>query len=252
MTAHKKAQRATHAAGVAAVGLAVALLPGRLLFAQSDGEPLEARLARIDERTRGIDNLRVDFVEEKFTALLYKPLVSRGHVLVKGGRTRWETTSPHRSILYTNESRVAIYFPSRSTVEIYPIDRRLRPLIVSPLPQLSMLRRHFNMESIASSPPPKAEDATNTLDLRLTPKDEALRDIISEVHVRIDETLGLLVRAVLVDPEGDRTVITFSHARPNAGVTDADVKMALPPEVREVRPLGSSVAETRPSGADPR
>lgn len=246
MTAHKKNQRVARVAVVAAV--AAALLPCRLLVAQSD--TLEARLTRIDERTRGIESLKVDFVEEKFTALLNKPLVSRGHVLVKGDRTRWETTSPHRSILFTNESRVAIYFPSRKTVEIYPIDQRLRPLIVSPLPQLTMLRRHFNME-IMSNPPPKTKDATNTLDLRLTPKDETLRDIISEVHVRIDETLGLAVRAVLIDPEGDRTVITFSHPQPNAGVTDADVDMALPPNVREVRPLGSSVADTRPAGAAP-
>ncbi len=190
------------------------------------------KLNRLDEQSRKIDDLTANFVEKKFTVLLKEPLVSKGRVRVMGSRTRWDTTEPHATTLFTDDKQVALYFPSRKTAEIYPVDRRLRPLIVSPIPRLATLRRHFRIEQLeADAPRPKF------LLLRLTPKDEALTDFIDEVRVRLDVSVGLARRIEMIDPDGDRTVIEFTDIRTNVGLTSKDVAWDFPPGTRIVRPL---------------
>lgn len=216
------------------------------LHAAPQADPLAAALERLDRQSQAIHDLAADFVEEKFTALLKTPLVSKGNLFVKGERTCWKTTSPRRTTLYTDASRVAIHFPSRHTMEVYPVDRRLRALIVSPIPRVSNLRRHFDI-ALAS-----AEDGAGSasmLHLRLTPKDETLLEFIESVTVAIDLRIGLATRVEMVDPEGDRTVTRFTNIRTNVGLSDDDVAWDVPSDTKILHPLAPPSDEQR---AEPR
>jgi outer membrane lipoprotein-sorting protein len=171
---------------------------------------------------------------------------------VKGSRTRWDTTTPHATSLFTDDERIALYFPSRNTVEVYPVDRRLRALIVSPIPRLPTLRRHFRIELETGDAARTGEQSrTETLRLRLTPKDDALAEFIDEVRVHIDRRNGLARQVEMIDPEGDRTVIEFAELRTNVGLTSSDVEWNFPADARVVRPLDPKDGEAQPSsGSD--
>jgi len=212
-----------------------------------DDEQLVDKLNRLDEQSQRIDDLTAEFVEKKFTVLLKKPLASQGRVSVMGSRTRWDTIEPHATTLFTDDKQVALYFPSRKTAEVYPIDRRLRPLIVSPVPRLATLERHFRIEQLEPDAP-----ATEFLWLRLTPKDEALSEFIDEVRVQVDVAVGLARRVEMIDPDGDRTVIEFTDIRTNVGLTSRDVTWDFPPDTRIVRPLDPPDSQPPPApGSDP-
>ena len=187
-------------------------------------------LSQLDHHAQSIRDLTTDFVEEKFTPLLKKPLVSKGRVYIKGERTRWQTITPRESTLFTDASQVAIYFPARATMELYPIDQRLRALLVSPVPRVATLRRHFDIEITEA-------DTPEQLHLRLTPKDDALREFVEELRVTVNVRLGLATRIDMTDPEGDRTVLTFENVRTNVGLADKDVERRVPPDTTIVRPL---------------
>ena len=163
--------------------------------------------------------------------LLKKPLVSKGRVKVMGLRTRWDTTGPHATTLFTDDKQVALYFPLRKTAEIYPIDRRLRPLIVSPVPRLATLKRSFRIEQVANTP------SAELLLLSLTPKDDALSEFIEEVRVQVDLSIGVARRFEMIDPDGDRTVIEFADIRTNVGLNGRDVSWSFPPDTHIVHPL---------------
>lgn len=194
-------------------------------------DTLDQQLAQLDRQTKTIVDLTAQFVEEKHTVLLRKPLTSKGKVYVKGNRTRWHTKSPHESTLFTDASRVAVYFPSRNTMEVYPVDRRLRALIVSPVPSVAALRQHFTIEETSQKKSPAV------LILRLTPKDPSLAEFIESVRVSINLKTGLATGIEMFDPEGDRTVITFSNIQANVGLTEDDVAWNVPPGTKMVRPL---------------
>ena len=225
---------------------AAAILLLATTYAIGDDKQLDEKLRRLDERSKRIEDLTADFVEKKFTALLKEPLISKGRVMVMGSRTRWDTTEPHATILFTDDRQVAFYFPSRKTAEVYPIDRRLRPLIVSPVPRLATLRLHFHIEATT--------DATSAefLFLGLTPTNDALKEFINEVRVQVDSSAGVVRRFEMIDPDGDRTVIEFANIRTNVGLTDKDIAWNFPTHTRIVRPLDPG--DRRPpsaSGSDP-
>lgn len=205
--------------------------------AHAEDEALQKRLDAINQRSDGVRDLTADFTEEKFTVLLKKPMVSKGRVRAIGSRTRWDTSSPHPSTMFTNETEVAIYFPDRKAVEIYPIDRRLQPLVVSPIPRLATLRRHFDMEEL----PAKGDDASTDhhMLLKLIPKSETIAEHVEDVRVRIDTRLGLADRVEVTGSDGDRTVITFTNLRTNIGLSEDDVAQAYPAGTKRTYPLES-------------
>ncbi len=198
----------------------------------SETTPLSDALKSLDRQAQTVNDLTTDFVEEKYTALLKKPLVSKGRIFVKGSKTRWHTTSPRESTLFTDESRVAIYYPSRATMEVYPVDHRLRALMLSPVPRVATLQRHFDIKLVAKQSP-------KSLNLHLTPRDDSLREFIAELNVTVGTDVGLVRRIEMIDPEGDRTVITFENTQTNVGLSDKDVACHVPPETKIVHPLGT-------------
>lgn len=240
-------------------------LTGGVVFAQSPDASHDAEanedaelskwLDRLDAQIRSISDLTSDFVEEKYTALLKEPMVSRGRVFVKGGRMRWSTISPTESTLYVDESRVALYFPARHTLEVYPLDHRLRSLVVSPIPRIDVLRRHWlirpmAVESAHDERDRDRESSEGVQHLRLTPRDQAMSELLAEVRVIVNQRTGLANHVEMVDPDGERTVLTFSHTRTNVGLTDADVACDIPPGTKIVEPLGRTPRDGSPPNTD--
>jgi outer membrane lipoprotein-sorting protein len=137
---------------------------------------------------------------------------------------------PHPSTLFTDDSHVAVYFPSRNTMEVYPVDRRISVLMMSPVPRITVLRQHFTLEVLPKSTP-------KALVLRMTPKEEALLAFVDEIVVSVSVERGLADRIEISDPEGDRTVITFRNVRTNVGLSDADVARRVPDDTEVIYPL---------------
>jgi len=220
------------------------------LFAQpSIANDLQSRLSKLDAIARDIRDVSADFQEKIYTAMLKKPLASQGTVFVKGKRTHWKTIKPTAVSLLTGDDHIAIYYPTRKTVEMYEMDQRLRSLAISPLPRLAMLRRNFTIEadkrSTKSSPP-------GTLLLRLIPKNKAVSEFVEELFVQVDERIGLSSQVEMIDADGDRTIITFTNIRTNVGITDEQVELRLPKDVTTVYPLqgrteNGSTAQRSPS-----
>ncbi len=195
---------------------------------------LDVRLSQLDEKTQHIRDVTANFQEKVFTAMLKKPLLSKGTIFIKGKRTHWKTTEPTAISLFMGDENITIYYAARKTVEIYTLDRHLRSLAISPLPKLITLRRYFTIEL----DPRNLNSPSDSLQLRLTPKDESVGDFIEELFVRIDERIGIANHVEMIDPDGDRTVITFTNIRTNVGVTNAQVKLHVPDDVTTVYPLG--------------
>jgi outer membrane lipoprotein-sorting protein len=196
------------------------------------------RMLDIDAKAAAITDLSADFEQQKFTAMLKKPLVSSGHVLVRGPAMLWETKSPQPNVLEITADEVRIYYPAEKTIEVYRIEQKLGQLAASPLPRLETLQKHFSFE-----PLPLAEmgeqNSGNFLSLKLTPLQAELREHVEQVRVLLDARTGLMVKLEMRDPDGDRTLITFSNAKPNANLRDDDLRIHAPHDVKITRPLAA-------------
>lgn len=200
------------------------------------------RLAAVEAKASGIRDLSADFVETKKTILLREPLSSSGTVVASGGRTKWMTREPHTSWLCTTAEHVTIYFPNEKRAERYPVDVRLRPLLISPVPQTARLRESFDVEQIETDDSARTAGTTSdALRLALRPKTAELRELVERIEVDIDERRGVASRVQIFDADGDVTTIEFRNVRINGGASDEDMDCTLPP--------GTDVADFSDEGA---
>ena len=199
---------------------------------------LAKRLDAIDARAAKIEDFTADFRQEKFTALLRKPLVSSGTVRVKGATIRWDTKQPEPVVLHSDGREFRVHYPKQKVLEIYPIDRRLGDLAASPLPRLATLREHFSIRQISTEElAGKTDAAEGLVALELTPTDEALAEHVEAVRVLLEVDAAHIVKVETVDADGDRTVITFGGVRTNTGINEADLALTVPEDTKVSRPL---------------
>lgn len=195
------------------------------------------RLKEIDRRAGRIKDLSATFEQQKFTALLKKPLVSSGRVRVAGSTMRWDTAKPDPTIMVIDEREMRLYYPRQKTVEVYPINQKMARLAASPLPRLDVLRKHFKVEEIPAREMNQLAEGPKFLALLLTPIDSALREHIDQVRVLLDADSAYILRAEMIDPDGDRTVISFADIQLNLDIKPDDLKLMVPEGAAITRPL---------------
>ena len=196
------------------------------------------RMLDIDARAAKFEDLTADFEQQKFTAMLKKPLVSAGVVAVRGSAMLWETRKPEPSLLQIDPKEVRIYYPAQKTIEVYQVQQKLGQLAASPVPRLAVLREHFSFTPIAVLELGERDD-TQFFAVRMQPTDKELSEHVEEVRVLLDAQRGLIVRLEMRDSDGDRTLISFANVKTNVGLRDGDLRIAAPADVKITRPLAA-------------
>lgn len=219
---------------VLAMILGVACLAAGPTTAPADAN-LWTKLSEIDQRAEKIKSLAANFDQQKFTALLRKPLDSSGRIRIKGPVIRWDTKQPEPSVLYIAGTEAKIYYPNQKSLEVYPMDKRLADLAASPLPRLDVLKERFKIEQIPVADLDKSAPADAFLALRLTPRDEALSEHVKQVRVLLDIRKACIMLAEVTDGDGDRTVLSFKDVQLNADV--GDISLVVPPGTAVTHPL---------------
>jgi len=201
----------------------------------------EKKLADIDTRAGKIQDFTARFEQQKFTALLRKPLLSSGTIRVVGALVRWDTEKPEPSVLYSDGKELKMYYPKQKLLEVYPIDRRMADLVASPIPRLAILKEKFSFEPLpleeATKDAPDLVEKPEMVAVRLRPTDAFLKEHVREVRVLLDGRSARMLCVTTVDADGDRTVMRFRDVRENAGVKPADVQLVVPADVKVSRPL---------------
>jgi outer membrane lipoprotein-sorting protein len=234
-------------------GLAMLLLVASLSAApatQPTDPALWAKLTEIDSRAGKIKSLSANFEQQKFTALLRKPLESSGTVRINGSVMRWDTKQPEPSVLWINGKEAKVYYPNQKSLEIYPMDRRMADLAASPLPRLDVLKARFAFRQIDNRELDKSAPADRFIALELTPTDPALVEHVKRVRVLLDVAGAYIMKAEMTDSDGDRTVLSFRDVQLNAAV--GDLALAVPPGTAVTRPLegldGQAPPRSKPQG----
>lgn len=193
------------------------------------------KLTEIDQRAGQIKSLSAHFDQQKFTALLRKPLESTGQIRIKGPVVRWDTNQPEPSVLLIDQGEAKIYYPNQKTLEVYPLDKRLADLAASPLPRLEMLKERFGIEQIPAENVDKSAAGRDLIALRLIPKEASVAEHVKQVRVLLDVSNAYIIKAEVTDGDGDRTVLSFRDVQLNADV--GDLALIVPPGTTVKHPL---------------
>jgi outer membrane lipoprotein-sorting protein len=203
----------------------------------SINEQLAAALRAIDAKVSQIKDLRADFRQEKQTALLKKPLISSGSLLVKGSRTLWKTVEPEPTEMLIDAKEIQIFYPREKVLEIYPIQGQLGALAASPLPRLEVLEKFFSFEGISVTDLKPDGSEEQYLAVKLTPMEDSLAKHVRQVEVLLDRDSGFVMEARTLDTGGDKTTLRFSHFQANSGLKDSALELHVPKGTTISRPL---------------
>ncbi|MEK6703183.1 MAG: outer membrane lipoprotein carrier protein LolA [Planctomycetota bacterium] len=200
----------------------------------------EKRLVGVDAKMAAVADLRADFEQTKKTALLKKPLVSRGTLVCKGETVLWSTTSPRRSDMLVGGGKVTVYYPDDALAEVYSMGAGFRDAAGGPLPRLMKLKDSFDFAELDAkqvSPGLKTSELKGRIALKLTPRSGELKQHVASVRVLIDESVPCADRMVIVDPDGDETELRFTSVKINTGMKDAELELKLPEGTRVSTPV---------------
>ncbi|MFN0010125.1 MAG: LolA family protein [Phycisphaerales bacterium] len=236
--------------------------------ATASDRAFEERLAALDTAMGRVADFRANFEQRKYTPLLKKPLESRGILTSRGRLVRWETTQPRHLIVVIEPApeaqprgaagedapntpatpfqptraaapgEIRVYYPAEGLCEVYPIDGALSDLAGAPLPRLADLRTRFSLMPIPASELGGPVGNPAFIGLLLLPATDQVRTHLESIKVLIDETIPAATKVVVSDGDGERTEIVLTAIRTNTGLTEADVRLSLPTDVRLSRPLG--------------
>ena len=203
----------------------------------ADDAAFAARLTAIDAKGASVADLTADFVQQKYSALLRDPIITRGTVRARGSAMLWQSEQPEPTRTRVDTQRLRIFYVKQNVVEEYPIAGKLGTLAASPLPRLATLREQFKIAPDAGDGLPKPADVTDAVALRLDPATDDAKQYLDHVRVLLDASRGLVVAFEVTDPDGERTTIAFSNLRLNANLSDADLELNAPANVKVVKPL---------------
>ena len=213
-------------------------------------DAFEKKLIEIDQAMAKVTDLRADFEQRRKTPLLKKPLVSKGTVITKGERARWDTASPRASTMAISGGEIRMYYPADRLLEVYPVGEGFKDIAGAPLPRLSLMKERFELARLPVGDLGGDEKNDSLVAIRMTPRSDDLKKHLASVRVLIDTSKPAATKVVMTDPEGEETEIVFSDVKLNGGVKDADVELKVPDGVRVSRPLGET-RQTAPKPADP-
>ena len=214
----------------AALCLGVALASAGATSAPALDPAFLKRLEAVDAKTAAIRDLSASFEQKKFSPLLKRPLTSVGTIHAVGDAMLWKTDKPAPTRLRIDGRSLQLLDLTQKTLENYPLQGKLASMAASPLPRLATLREKFDL---AVDPDAKAGE----LAVRLTPRDPELAKYVDYVRVQLNEALGVVERFELVDPDGERTEITFTQPKLNSGLTAKDLELDPPAGTKTMRPM---------------
>jgi outer membrane lipoprotein-sorting protein len=179
-----------------------------------DIKELEKRLL---DNSKTITTIVADFVQEKHLSFIDEKIISNGKFWLKDANSvRWEYSEPfshiiiiHNEKFKTRDGRGKI---SSFDVNSNPVFKEVNNLIVSSARGDLMADNKFDIEAF--------ENQTSYL-LKLTPKDEKIKQVITKTELYFDKSNLTVTKVVMIENDNDFTVIIFKNRQFNVPIQDS-------------------------------
>lgn len=212
-----------------------------------DDASLIAELEAMQRKLADVRDLSTHFEQEKHTSLLRKPLKSSGKIRMVGNLMRWDTQRPAESTMLIAEDGIRLYYPEQKLIEVYRLDQQMARMAASPVPRIGVMKEHFVFGRAAAGELLTGADEGKFLGVRLTPRQQSLRQHLKEVRLVIDRQSAYLKQMEMVDADGDRTVVKFDDLKVNTGLKAEELQLKAPAGTKISYPLSAEGAD---AGAD--
>lgn len=215
------------------LGCAIGLVLALNIIAAAQAPTADAVARDLQKKYDRVTDFSADFVHNYRGGVLKQQATERGRVMVKKpGKMRWEYTSPEKKVFVSDGHKMYSYLPKDRQVivtTVPPQDQAATPAMF--LTGKGNITRDY---TVAFDKVPEAP--AGSIALRLTPrKREAEYDWLT---LAVEPGTLKLRMLITVDPQGGRSVFTFSNLKENVGLADNLFVFKIPRNVDVVTDTG--------------
>lgn len=201
--------------------------------AQLTADEQTALLARLRNFRTQYPALSADFLEERTTRMLNKPLLSKGTLAFHTpDKFRRDLRGLSPSLTVCNGRELWIYYPNFKEAEHYTLGRK--QFFDD---SLAALTAGLNFHDVEKFFRISASHEGTGYRITLTPKTSGLRRILTVLDVWLNAD-AVIEKTEAALPKGDRVVTRYSNVRP-AKQSEAKFDFTPPPDVHVSTPLGN-------------
>ena len=189
-------------------------------------------LKDLQEHRAKYPSLSADFVEERNTHLLTKPLTSEGNIaFLSPNKFRREVTGSSPSLTVSNGQKLWIYYPNFKEAELYTLGQKA--FFDDPIAALTAGLNFQRLEQFYTCQDFREPPGSR---LVLTPRGPGLRHMLKELTVWVGDDFKI-ERSETLLPKGDRIVTVYKNQRPTP-LAPSIFDFTPPPEAHIAQPLG--------------
>lgn len=169
---------------------------------------------KINQAASQLQTLQCDFVQTKHLKMLNDKLVSHGKMYYKkSDKLRWEYTTPYHYIFILNGSQVLLKNEKRN--DIIDVNQNKVFKEIARLMMNSVVGKSLSDSRDFSS---KISSSNSELIATLTPMRKDLKQMFKEITLYFSKSTSLVYKVILVEKNGDKTVIELKNAKKNEPV----------------------------------
>ena len=159
-------------------------------------------------RNAAMKTLTARFTETTTSALLVKPLVARGTVLVeRPSRVALRYSEPDARVIVIDDKTLTSSWPTRRTLDIATAMGRVQKQFINGT--AADLRREFDIDDTRASDTPGAYHVT------MTPRRKQIREALAKLDLWVDQESMLLKTMRMTFASGETKTMTFEDVVPN-------------------------------------
>lgn len=219
--------------------MVLALTTARLGFPATT-ESLENVLERMDRAASSFKALSADVKSAQHTAVINEDSVDIGRMLLKRSkrdmRMLVELTQPDLKAIAIQGHKVEIYYPKRKAVEEYDIGERRELLDQFLLIGFGTSGKELSSAYSISVLGADTVAGQAAAHLELAPKSPEVLKNLKKLELWIPESEGYPIQQKFYLAAGDYKLVTYTNVKVNPPLTDGDLKLKAPKDVKREFP----------------
>ncbi len=187
-----------------------------------EGSPLQTLLSKIEKKVADTGTVQAAFNQQRFLKIFLKPVTFKGKlILQRPDKLRWENISPIPSVLIFSGAQGI-----RCNADAKPVhfDLQTDP-VMKMVAQQIWAWADSSYNKLQDQYSLKLKEA-NVIELK--PLDEKMAAAIDSIQVRFQDTTLQPEEIIILEPENDKTIISFSNYTLNETIEDQQFTTCFP------------------------
>jgi outer membrane lipoprotein-sorting protein len=205
------------------------------------GGGLQEVLSKMDSAAPKFSGMAANLEKIDYTKVIDDKSIESGNILVRRPKPHYlqvkiEIVKPDQRFILLNGQKAELYYPKIKTVQEIDLGKQSDLVNSVILVGFGVTGKELQANYLVKFVGEETVSNQKTFHLELVPKDANLKSKLSKMEIWMAEDGSLPVQQKVVLPSGNYTMFAYSNIKYNPPLTDQDLSLKLPKNVKREYP----------------